>query len=184
MLLTIQVNDAIALEPLTDSHAGPLLQLVNSNREYLRQWLPWVDHMQTVDDFKSYINRCKKQEDEGTDYSYVIVSGSAVVGRIGIHYIAKQNKFGAIGYWIGEEFTGKGIMTKACRALIEVCFIHLQLNRIEIKCATGNYKSAAIAERLNFTKEGVMRQAEWVNGHYVDLNLYALLKDDWQPKDN
>ena len=176
----IKVSGAIRLELTEETHAEPLLNLVNANRQHLKQWLPWVDHIQTLGDFSAYIIRCKQQHEEGTDVSFVIMMNDSAVGRIGIHHIKRQNSFGAIGYWLGEAFEGKGIITKSCIALINYCFTVLQLNRIELKCGVGNYRSAAIPERLNFTKEGVLRQAEWVNGKFIDLNLYSLLKEEWK----
>lgn len=134
---TLKVNDEILLELTDEHHAHQLLSLVNVNRQYLREWLPWVDHMQTEENFLQYISRCKKQHEEGTDVGYMILFKNVPAGRLGIHYISSQNRSGAIGYWLAEEFTGKGIITKACIALINYCFDCLALNRIEIKCATG-----------------------------------------------
>lgn len=173
-------TDDIILEPTNASHAEALFELVDQNRGHLRQWLPWVDVMQSVSDFEAYIDRCEKQHTAGTDYSFVIKNKDNVVGRIGLHYINQQNRFGAIGYWISEGFSGKGIITKACQRLIRFCFEEAGLNRIEIKCATSNQRSAAVAERLGFRKEGIMREAELVNGEFLDLNLYSLLKAEWQ----
>jgi ribosomal-protein-serine acetyltransferase len=176
----IKITDAITLELIDEQHAQPLLDLVNANRHYLHQWLPWVNNMQTPDNFKGYINRCKQQHEERSNYGYVIMLNNTLVGRIGIYYIDQENCLGAIGYWLGENFSGRGIVTQACIGLINHCFNHLNLNRIEIKCATENYKSAAIPERLRFKKEGVLRQAERVNGRFIDLNLYAMLKEEWK----
>ena len=176
----IRADASISLELIADKHARPLLDLLDANRIHLRKWLPWVDNMQTVEDFQAYTNRSKVQHEEGTDFGYVILVNGIVAGRIGIHYIHQHNRNGAIGYWLGQDFTGQGTVTKACYALIDYCFNNLGLNRIEIKCATENYKSAAIPERLKFTKEGVLRQAELVNGEFLDLNLYSMLKDEWK----
>lgn len=178
------VADDVVLEPIHASHAGELFQLVDQNRKHLRQWLPWVDFMQSAADFAAYIERCEQQHREGTDYGFVIKAEDKIVGRIGVHYIDLRNRIGAIGYWIGEGFSGKGIVTKACQGLIRFCFEQAELNRIEIKCATGNTRSAAVAERLGFSKEGILRQAEWVNGKFLDLDLYSLLKNEWQKPAN
>jgi ribosomal-protein-serine acetyltransferase len=172
------VTEGVQLELLAEHHAPLLLELVNKNRVTLRQWLPWVGHMQTVDNFTNYIRRCHEQLQAGTDISYVIKVEDRIAGRIGLHHIDRQNKTGAIGYWIGEEFSGRGIVTKACQEMIKLAFEETGLHRIEIKCATGNYKSAAVAERLGFTKEAVLRQAEWVNGQPLDLHLYSLLRSE------
>jgi ribosomal-protein-serine acetyltransferase len=174
-----QLNDGISLELIDFNHAEPLLNLLNSNRAYLKQWLPWVDYMETVEDFKDY-TACKAKHAQGTETSYVITIDKTIVGRIGIHEIDRQNKSAFIGYWLGENFQGKGIITQACTALINYAFFAHNLNRIQIKCGAGNEKSKAIAEKLNFKKEGILRQSEWLNNRFIDLHLYAMLKEDWK----
>ena len=69
-------------------------------------------------------------------------------------------------------------MTACCSTIIDFCFAHLHLNRIELKCGTHNIKSKRVAEKLGFTLEGVLRQAEFLNGSFIDLNIYSLLKGD------
>ena len=86
-----------------------------------------------------------------------------------------------IGYWVAERHTRRGVMTSACRALIEHAFGPLELRRIVIRAATGNRPSCAIPERLGFQLEGVEREAELLHGAYVDLARYAKLRHDWAP---
>ena len=102
------------------------------------------------------------------------------MGRIGLHHLNNQNKIGEIGYWLADGLQGRGIITKCCTAIINHGFTQLGLNRIEIKCGTGNSKSRAVAEKLQFKSEGILRQAELLNGKYIDLYLYAMLKEDWK----
>lgn len=184
MHAAIPVREDLVLELISDQHAGSLFDLVDQNRAHLSTWLPWVSGMQTVDDFGNYIRHCKRLHDAGTDYGYVISQNGIVVGRIGLHYVHPQNRSAAIGYWLGKEHEGKGIISAACIALINFGFHQLQLNRIEIKCGTANDRSAAIPERLGFTKEGVLRQAEWVNTHFIDLSLYSMLREEWQQRNH
>ena len=91
-----------------------------------------------------------------------------------------QNKIGEIGYWLADGLQGRGIITKCCTAVINHAFTQLGLNRIEIKCGTGNSKSRAVAEKLQFKPEGILRQAELLNGKHIDLYLYAMLKEEWK----
>ncbi len=86
----------------------------------------------------------------------------------------------SLGYWLGENFAGNGIITKSCKAMINYAFTTLNLNRIEIKCATKNYKSKAIAERLHFKQEGILKQVELVNEKFINLYLFVMLKSEWQ----
>jgi ribosomal-protein-serine acetyltransferase len=78
---------------------------------------------------------------------------------------------------------GKGIITQSCKTLINYGFNNLQLHRIEIKAATHNLKSQAIAEKLHFKKEGVLRAAELVNNVYFDLQVYSILRPEWPYKE-
>ena len=85
-----------------------------------------------------------------------------------------------LGYWLAQPYQGKGLMTRACQTLITYAFSELKMNKVEIRCATGNTASAAIPQRLGFTQEGIIRQAEWLYDHYVDLSLFGLLESEWR----
>jgi ribosomal-protein-serine acetyltransferase len=73
-------------------------------------------------------------------------------------------------------------MTAAVRALIDDGFQHLELNRIQARVATANYPSQAVCDRLGLKKEGVLRQAEWLYDHYVDLTMNSVLRSEWNQK--
>lgn len=178
----IIVSEPIQLEPMAEGQASVLFQLVDRSRKHLRTWLPWVDAMQSAEQFEQFIRAAKAREEGGSEASWLIFYKGELAGRIGIHYINQQNKYGSVGYWLGQEFEGKGIATKACEKVIGYGFNDLQLNRIELKCGTGNEKSAAIPHRLGFTKEGVLREAELVNDHFIDLSLFSMLRSEWTEK--
>jgi ribosomal-protein-serine acetyltransferase len=180
MSTTIKIDDDISLELIDYHHAESLYELVKANRTYLRVWLPWVDYMRTIDDFRRYINNSKQRHASLVETGYVIMANNAMIGRIGLYNIDQHNRNASIGYWVDQQWQGKGVITNACRALIRYAFKNLALNRIEIRCGIGNYKSQAIPERLGFKKEGVIRQAEFVNNRFIDLYVYSLLKDEWK----
>ena len=83
-----------------------------------------------------------------------------------------------MGYWLSEKMQGKGIITKWVKKLIRYAFQKLRLNRIQIKIAVGNSKSAAIPKRLGFILEGVERAGEKHNQKFLDLEIYSILKTD------
>jgi ribosomal-protein-serine acetyltransferase len=84
-----------------------------------------------------------------------------------------------IGYWLVSEYEGKGIMTRACEVLIDYGFDELGLNRIVIRASTDNVRSQAVPLRLGFTREGVARQAEWLNDRFIDMVVYSMLRSEW-----
>lgn len=176
--MILRVDDSVEMHLLNKGHAPALLHLRNENYDYLAEWLPWVPHMQAVTDFENYIERSLQRFADKLEAPFTLMVNGEVAGRIGINYI-DQNKMAAIGYWIGAPFQGKGVITKACKALVDYGFKYLGLNRLELKCGVENHKSKAIPERLGFTQEGILRQAELINGRYIDLYLYSLLKKEW-----
>lgn len=180
--MTIQIDEKIVLEMIGLHHAEPIFNLVNSNRFHLREWLPWVVKMETLEHFKEVIAVSQQGFTENKDHAFVILVDGIVAGRIGVYDIDNQNNIGAIGYWIGSEFQGKGIVNQSCEAMINYCFQDLGLNRIEIKCSTKNFRSQSVAERLKFHKEGTIREGELLHNEYIDLFIYSLLKKDWKNK--
>jgi ribosomal-protein-serine acetyltransferase len=180
MAIKLKVDDTIALELIDHHHAEVLYELVKANRLHLREWLPWVDHMRSVDDFKKYITSSKQRYVNHAEVGYMIMANQAMIGRLGLYNIDLANKSASIGYWLDQQWLGKGIITRCCKTVIEVGFTRLQLNRIEIRAATENYKSQAIPERLGFKKEGIIRQGEFVNNQFVDLYVYSMLKEEWE----
>ena len=179
MNIKLRVDDVVTLHLLDYQHAETLFQLVKTNRQHLREWLPWVDHMRTVEDFRKYINNSKQRYAAHTEIGYVIMANNDMVGRIGLYNIDVFNKSASIGYWLSKEWEGKGIITRSCNAVIEEGFKRLKLNRIEIRAALQNYKSQAIPQRLGFKQEGIIRQGEFVNNQFVDLYVYSMLSEEW-----
>jgi ribosomal-protein-serine acetyltransferase len=180
--MTITIDDSTKLEMTSIKHSPFLFDAINKNRAHLSEFLPWVKNMQSINDFDNYIKNCELLYEEKKEVSFVIILNENPVGRIGLHHLNLQNKIAAIGYWLTKEAQGKGIIHQSCKKLIDYGFNELGLNRIEIKCASENYKSQAIPEKFNFQKEGIMRQAEFVNETFLDIILYSILKNEWTEK--
>ena len=86
----------------------------------------------------------------------------------------------SIGYWLDAAFEGRGIATRCCRAMLDYAFGTMGMHRVEIRCATHNERSCAIPARLGFTREGILREAEWVHDAYHDLVIWSILSSEWK----
>lgn len=168
------------LRLLEMQHAEGLFALIDQNRTHLRRWLTWVDNNRAVADSRSFIRSALQQFADNRGFAAGIWYRGALAGMIGYNDIDWFDSKAELGYWLGEQFQGHGLMTLACRALTSHSFHDLHLNRVEILCAEGNSRSRAVPERLGFTQEGIMRQAEWLHDHFVDLVIYAVLASEWQ----
>lgn len=174
-----QITDHIRLEQLEVRHAQELFQLTDQNREYLAQWLPWVDSVQQPDDTVDFIKQTQKQWVENQSFQAAILVDNNIAGTIGHHKIDWQNQKTSLGYWLGKSYQGRGIMTKCCSEVVRHAFNKLDLHRVEIHCAIDNKKSRAIPERLGFTKEGSQKEAIQLKGKFKDRIIYRALKSEW-----
>lgn len=99
---------------------------------------------------------------------------------IGCHPLNRAHDSTSIGYWLVEASLGRGTMTEAVRAFTSHAFGVWDLHRVEIQAAVGNTRSRAIPERLGFTEEGILREAERVGDRYLDIVVYAMLAAEWR----
>jgi ribosomal-protein-serine acetyltransferase len=172
----------LELRPLRLADARALFAQVDANRARLRRWLPWPDTNRGPEDSRAYILRMRAQAKAGIGQSYGLWWKERLVGVAGFNWIDRPNRSGALGYWLASEAEGRGLMTAAVAALLHHGFRTLDLNRIEIRAGIRNRRSRAIPERLGFRREGILRQAEWVNGRFVDHAVYGLLAPEWRRK--
>lgn len=179
-MFTYQVDRDLELRLLETANAEELFQLNQDNREYLRRWLPWLDGVKEVADTRNFITMSKKQYGDNLGIQAGIWNQGRLTGVIGHYNLNWAHRSVNLGYWLGEKYQGQGVMTRACRAMIEYSFKDLGLHRVEIRCSQENFKSRAIPERLGFTREGVIRQAEWLYDHFEDDVVYGLLAPEWQ----
>ncbi len=178
-MFSASLRDGFALRLLEERHARTLFVAVEREREHLRPWLPWVDATRTEEDTLSFIRSVLEQFSENRGFAAGIWNGPRLAGTIGVHRIDWINRRVEIGYWLGREYEGRGIMTDACRAVLTHLFRELELHRVEIRCAATNLRSAAIPKRLGFTLDGTLREAQFVGGRYHDLLVFGMLRQDW-----
>lgn len=178
-MFVFRVDDEIELGLLEERHAEEVFALVDANRQHLRQWLPWVDADESANEVKEYICKMRLRFAGFSALVTGIWYQGRLVGSIGFVNIDLNSRLAEIGYWIDAQAQGHGIMTRACRALINYAFDDLELNRIVIRCADGNRKSRAIPERLGFKLEGQLRQTIWLYDRFWDAMIYGLLASEW-----
>jgi ribosomal-protein-serine acetyltransferase len=176
--LTCQIDQHLALRPLELRDADALFRLVDDNRTYLKQWLPWLDNNQTAADSRTFIRT--SEDRANNELISAIYTDHKLIGIIGLNYIDWKNRLSGIGYWLGEPYQRQGIITRACKAVLNYGFTTLNLNRIDIRCATENIRSQAVAKRLGLMYEGTIRDAEWLYDHFVDHHVYSMLQREWQ----
>ncbi|MBC6906389.1 N-acetyltransferase [Saccharophagus sp. K07] len=163
------------LDPLRVEHAEPLFELIHNSRSHLYPWLPWLKRIHSPQDTEAFIRQlCTERGPQ-----FVIMVDDRVCGGVGFYHLEKAERKATVGYWLGAEYVGQGIMTDAVRHLCHYGFEHLDLKRVEIRCASQNMSSRKVPERLGFFYEGVQPKAEWLTDRYVDHAIYSILKEEF-----
>lgn len=172
----IRVSEDIKLYPLSVDDIFKIFNTINNEREYMREWLPFVDTTHGVEDTGNYVNYILKTENQ----QFTIYYKEEFVGLIGFKDTDTDNRKTEIGYWLSQYAQGKGIMFNSVAKLIDYAFGEMDINRIQIKVAEENHKSRKIPERLGFLVEGVERDGELlVDNVFTDIVIYSLLRREY-----
>ncbi len=156
--------------------------LRGESRSFLERWEPrWSPDELERSAWRHRIGRYREDYAQGTAIAFFIfergsgkLSGGITLGNIR-HGVSQS---GHIGYWIGERYAGRGMMTDAVKVLARFSFDTLRLHRIEAACIPDNARSIRVLEKAGFRREGLLRSYLRINGLWQDHYLYARIADD------
>ncbi len=98
-----------------------------------------------------------------------------LTGACGINNINKEHRKAEMGYWLLPDNWGKGIMTEVLPLIIEHAFDTLDLHRIEATVEVDNIASKKLLSKQGFEYEGTLKECEFKNEQFIDLDYFALL---------
>ena len=151
---------------------------VRRNRDHLAEYLPAVAAFHTAeaarDDFASVAEPIARHE----LWEWLLVTGGELCGAVRLNRVEHENKKVAVAYYLGVEFRGRGIATAAARAAVIYAFDTLGMNRIELRCVVTNVASVRVAERVEFIRQGELREAEFLAGRYHNHYVFGLLRSE------
>jgi len=175
----IELEGGLTLSPPGPDDAEELFRLIDRNREHLDHWLPWVRMNREIGDSLEFITRCEAAFVKEDGIQWGIRWQGQLAGIVGTHVLRKDRVWCSIGYWLGAEFEGKGIMTRSVRQLAGHLFEDWGFGRVEIRCEPDNVRSRAIPVRLGFVEEGTLRQNGEIHGRVHDTVVYGKLRAEW-----
>lgn len=175
----LTISDGIRLLPARVSDAAQLSALVTANMAHLGSFMPKVVRLNTLESAQSYLHSVVESNGDGELLEWHIFDGDTLCGAVRLNHIEADNRKASIGYYVGAEFQGRGLAASAIRAVLRFVFEKLNFNRVQLKCASTNTRSQRLAERLGFSREGLLRQAELIDGRYADHYVYGLLRAEF-----
>ena len=129
------------------------------------------------EDGKQFINRVLEKTNPAEDFAIVV--DEKAVGGIGIVLQKDVERIGAeIGYWLGENYWNKGILTEAVKQMVTYAFTYFPLHKIYAPVFDFNIASQKVLQKAGFEREAILKQAAIKNGKIIDLQYYSIIKND------
>jgi len=168
---------------MTDYNAWS--ELRGASRDFLKPWEPlWPIDDLSKPAFRRRLRRYQREINEATGYPFLVfrTEDVALVGGLTLsHVVRGVTQSCSLGYWMGQPFAGRGLMTAAVKAVIPFVFDTLKLHRLEAACLPHNAASIRLLEKAGFTREGYARRYLNIDGRWQDHLLFAIVADDPRP---
>jgi ribosomal-protein-alanine N-acetyltransferase len=153
-----------------------------ASRAFLTPWEPtWPADDLSRSAFRRRLRRYADDQRGDSSYAFFVFrkEDEALVGGLTLANIRRGvAQAGSLGYWIGEPFARRGLMSGAVQGLVPFAFGSLRLHRLEAACIPSNAASIRLLERAGFTREGYAREYLCINGLWQDHLLFARLNSD------
>lgn len=174
----------LLLKRLLPEHAQELLELRIRNRQYLQPFEPIRDASYfTAEGQEKDILTGMGDKDQATSVSFGIFlkETDELAGRVALTGIARGPFQNAnLGYFIGQEHRGKGLMTEAVRLCVGYAFEEMGLHRVQAGVMPRNRPSLRVLEKVGFRREGLAKRYLQIHGVWEDHELFAMTREDWE----
>jgi RimJ/RimL family protein N-acetyltransferase len=177
-MLSMQVGPA-QVRDLEPWHADELAEFFQRSGTDLYEWLPW-EHFESAERTSKFLTSLAEGRAADKGRIFGLWLDDVLVGGTMFPSINAGASTAELGVFLAREARGQGIVTRTVEAMIDWAFVERGFRRVEWRCAPGNEPSRAIPRRLGFVHEGTLRQAFRVREDFHDLEVWALLRDEWR----
>ena len=147
--------------------------------ERVTRFLSWNPHKSPEETRNLFTMWCEAYENP-TTYNWAIEYEGQPVGSVSVVRISTNHEYAELGYCIGYDYWGIGIMTEAVKGVIGFLFDEVGMHRVAISHAVENIASGKVAEKCGLTCEGAQRErfkSRW--GEFLDIKTWSILRHEW-----
>ncbi|MCD4532579.1 GNAT family N-acetyltransferase [Nocardioides sp. cx-169] len=132
-----------------------------------------------VSSFRSLVRRLKRQARQGMTYPFALEVDGRFAGQVTVNNIVRGSaQFASVGYWLDQEFAGRGVMPRAVAMVIDHCFTVAGLHRVEIAIRPENSNSLRVVEKLGLHEVGFAPRFLHIDGDWRDHRIYAVTVEE------
>ncbi|MEZ3180248.1 GNAT family N-acetyltransferase [Streptomyces pimonensis] len=173
-------DDGAELRPLEPWHAEEFLAHLDRGREFINQYVPFGARATDVTGAREVLQRYADWRAADTASLHGLWLDDTLVGGVLTLNFDAANGSCEVGCWLEPAATGRGLVTRAMRVLIDWAVERRGIHRVEWVAASGNGPSIDVARRLGMTRDGVRREAHLHHGVRHDLEVWSVLAPEWR----
>jgi ribosomal-protein-serine acetyltransferase len=184
-LFSFPLTDEAILIPRTAAITDAYHALLAANQERLARWEPWAAKQPVREETRSFLESSGRNWLDGSELPVAIAVRKGgywhLAGALSLT-VNRYARSAEIGYWIGAEYEGRGLVTMAAAAVLDQAFGPLGLERVSLHTDPANKRSRAVARRLGFVEEGILREGTAFAHERRDEIVYGLLAEEWHKR--
>ncbi|MFK4068199.1 GNAT family N-acetyltransferase [Streptomyces sp. NPDC029674] len=180
-MFTLPLGDQAQLRPLEPWQAPEFLAHIDRARPTVDPWIPWATFSTDLDSATATLQRYADRLAADGGRIYGIWLDGTLVGGVMFTRFDADTGVCEIGCWLERTAEGRGLVTRACRELIDWAFRERGMSRVEWWAGAGNTRSTEAARRLGMTREGVLRRRYPYRGERQDSEVWSVLREEWPP---
>ncbi|MFJ5264451.1 GNAT family N-acetyltransferase [Streptomyces sp. NPDC088387] len=173
-------DDGAQLRPLEPWHAEEFLAHLDRGRDHINEHIPFGSKATGVDSAREVLQRYADMRAADSGSLHGVWLDGKLVGGVLFRIFDTSTGVCEIGCWLEPAGTGRGLVTRACRVLIDWAVLERGMHRVEWHAASGNTASIKVAARLGLTREGVLRESFPWRGIRQDYEIWAVLAPEWR----
>lgn len=179
----LRLDADLALRLRERHHAQSLFDRIEADREHLGQWFAWTRDLK-LSEIERITAGGLEQFRSGNGWHADLCWRGELAGSMGLHSLQGPGGSTEVGFWLSSGYQGKGLVTRAMRALMRHMFEARELGRVALAADPRNERSLAVARRLGMQPEVVLRRANLgAGGEPRDLAFFGLLREDFVADD-
>ncbi|WP_308202425.1 GNAT family N-acetyltransferase [Lentzea flava] len=174
------LGDGAELRPLEPWQAEEFFAHMERGREFIGQHIGFADAAKDLDSARNLLQRYADKTASDTGRIYGIWLDDKLVGGVIFREMDVSQGRAEVGCWLEPAATGKGLITRAARVLIDWAIRERGMHRVEWLVSSKNAPSIAVARRLGLTRDGVLRSYFVHRGVRQDLEVWSVLAPEWE----
>ncbi|MGI5206934.1 GNAT family N-acetyltransferase [Spirillospora sp. CA-108201] len=173
-------DDGAELRPLEPWQAGEFLAHIDRGREFIGRFVGLPDRVTDLDSSRAQLQAYADKAAADRGRIYGIWTGGRLVGGVLFVTMDVEQGTAEAGCWLEPSAAGKGLVTRAARAIIDWAIEERGIHRVEWQVSAANAASIAVARRLGMSKDGTLRESFLYRGKRQDIEVWSVLAPEWR----